>query len=382
VIDFCRARLRSNPRFRLIQHDRLAPAERSEFQSLSEDPDFFGILLPPGGSKHPPKSVSRDAALLFLSLAEPACLPHLLTSLFGSDANDRLRQLVLDDVLEVEHAGGFVSGPAVLELLKDDSGTPPVSRVAQLSSDAIAYAAALELLELHQVAGRLYLFNTSPSTPALQWRFATVERQLTFVSGSGVAARQLRTQWRGEPVNDGWLAWSGQHTTGASYKLYVSPRLDDLPAVFAAAIESFARAGCSRFKLGLGAYGLLRPDKLVAYFAELDQVLNAAELVKRSAGGARTQGVPFSAAIDADGLVSWGMDPPRFEQVPAGREYQSWRHWLTERVAVYAMAAGQAGCDVHAFVRQRIALDGVDPSSWNPNLAIWRGPVGTEQEAA
>jgi hypothetical protein len=382
VIDFCRARLRSNPRFRLIPHDRLAPPQRNEFKSLSEDPDFFGVLLPSEDSKYPAKSVSRDAALLFLALAEPACLPHLLAGLFGSVADDRLRQLVLDGVLEVEQADRFVSGAEALKLLTDERGRPPASRVAQLSSDAIAYATALQSLELHQVAGRLYRFNAAPSTPALQRRFATTEGQLALVSGDGAAARQLRTHWRSEPVEDSWLAWSGPHAQGAAYKLYVSPVLDDLPAVFAAATESFSRTRCTLFKLGLGAYGVLRPDKLVAYFGDLDQLLEAAERIQRSAGGARAQGVPFSAPIDADGLVSWGMDPPRFEQERAGREYQSWRHWLTERVAVYATAAGQSGTDAQAFVRARIALDGVDPSSWNPNLAIWRGPVGTEQEVA
>jgi hypothetical protein len=382
VIDFCRVRLRSNPHFRLVPYDRLAAPERTELKSLSEDPDFFGVLLPPPDSKHPAKSVSRDAALLFLALGEPACLPHLLAALFGPDAGDRLRHLVLDGVLEVEQAGQFLSGAEALDPLKDGPETAPTSRVAQLSSDGIAYAVALESLELHQVAGRLYRFNTAPGTPALHRRFATSEQQLAFVSGTGAVARQLRTRWRSEPVKDSWLVWSGQHIAGAAYKLYVSPALDHLPAVFAAAIESFAAARCTQFKLGRGAFGLLRPDKLVAHFVELDHLLRAAELIQKSAVGASAQGVPFSAPIDADGLLSWGMDPPRSGQVLAGGEYQSWRQWLTERIAVYAMEAGQSETDLHAFVRKRIALDGVDPVSWNPDLAIWREPAQADEEGA
>ena len=55
--------------------------------------------------------VTRRRASLPL-FREPACVPHLLTSLFGANAEDRLRQLVLDGIFEVEHAGGFVSGAA------------------------------------------------------------------------------------------------------------------------------------------------------------------------------------------------------------------------------------------------------------------------------
>ncbi len=105
-------------------------------------------------------------------------------------------------------------------------------------------------------------------------------------------------------------------------------------------------------------------------------------MIRRSAAGAVAQGVPFTAPIDSDGLLSWGMDPPRFEQVLQSQQLQSWRQWLTGRIAVYVLAGREAGTDVHSFIRNRIELDGVDPVSWTPNLAIWRGPVGTEQGAA
>jgi hypothetical protein len=383
VIDFREVRVRSNPRLQLIPQDRLEPRALDEFRSLCEDPDFFGILLPAADSKLPAKSVSRDAALLFLALAEPACLPRLLTSLFGSDANERVRQLVLDGVLEVEQPGAFVSGAAALELLNEGRQTPGSSRVAQLSSAAIDYAEALPSLEVNEIAARLYLFNTAPSTPALQRRFATDEQLLQFLFETTAVARRMCADWRRQPVQDSWLVWSNARTAEpAPYKLYVSPTLEDLPPVFAAASDSFTRAGCKQFKLGRGAYGVLRPDKLVAFFVDLDQLLQAAELIQRSARGASAQGVPFSAPIDPGGLLSWGMDPPRFEQVLAGRQLQSWRQWLTERIAVYAIAARQSGTAAQAFVRERIAFDGVDPSNWNLNLTMWREPLVPTQEIA
>src|ERR1700726_2825051 len=139
MINFWEARLRSNPHFRLIPFDQLEEREQRAFQSLSAEPDFYGLLEPPSASVIPVKSMSRDAALLFLTLREPACVPHLLTSLFGPNVEDRLRQLVLDGVFEVEHAGGFVSGVAAFPFFGGRPDDVSTCRVVQLSLDAIAY---------------------------------------------------------------------------------------------------------------------------------------------------------------------------------------------------------------------------------------------------
>lgn len=112
MIDFRQVRLRSNPRFRLLLFDQINEREQHPLKPLAAEPDFYGLLAPPPNSELPAKSVSRDAALLFLTLREPACVPHLLTNLFGPDLQDRVRELVLDGVFEVEQAGKFVSGAA------------------------------------------------------------------------------------------------------------------------------------------------------------------------------------------------------------------------------------------------------------------------------
>jgi hypothetical protein len=383
MIDFRAVRLRSNPHFGLVPFDRLPAAELDTFRSLSEDPTCFGILVPPEGSVLPVKSVSRDAALLFMSLREPACLPNLLEQLFGADAGERMRQLVLDGVFEVEQSGQFVSGAGALAVLGDRHDGASGASQRSLSEEAIAYAAAFELLPAQELATRLYCFNTAPGRPELHRRFRNDDRLLSFLLKDDAIVRLLRSRWRREIVGDSWLGWhGGDSVEPAAYKLYVSPALQDLPRTFEAAIDAFAKTQCAGFKVGRGAFGLLRPDKLVAYFSGLDSLQRAAELIHRSAGDARAQGVPFTAPIDSDALLSWGMDPPRFEQVLQAQQLQSWRQWLTGRIAVYLLAARQAGGDVHSFVRNRVQLDGVDPRSWTPNLAIWRGPVGTQQEAS
>jgi len=148
-------------------------------------------------------------------------------------------------------------------------------------------------------------------------------------------------------------------------------------------VDTFFQVKCSQFKIGRTAFGLLRPDKLVAYFASLEQLKEAAELIRASAAGIAAQGVPFTGAIDAEGLVSWGMDPPRFEQVLPGQEHQSWRQWVAGRIAVYTLTARESGAEnIPEFVRHRVGLDGIDTATWSPNLAIWRGRAGAEEEVA
>jgi hypothetical protein len=382
VIDLREARLRSSPSFRLVAFDQLGGRERDAFQSLTEEPDFYGLLSPPPSSALPVKSVSRDAALLFMTLREPGRVPYLLTTLFGGNANERLRQLVLDGVFEVEHEGQFKGGAGALSILGLEKGEEATTRVARLSREAICYAAALEGLSIGELAARLYMYNRVPSTPEIQRKLGDEERVLSYVVGDSRVARQLGARWMREVSGDAWLMWrTRQSTPRLDFKLYVSPTLDSLPAAFSLAVDAFRRVGCARFKIGRTSFGLIRPDKFVAYFPSLEEVREAADLICASASGISAHGVPFTAAIDADGLVSWGMDPPRFEQVLPRQAHQSWRQWLAERIAVYMLTAREAASDdISAFVLNRLALDQIDVTSWTPNLAIWRNRACKDED--
>ena len=383
MFDLRATRLRSSPRFRLISFDQVDDKERRLLEPMAADAGFYGLLAPPANSSLPVKSVSRDAALLFLTLREPACVPHLLSSLFGADVQNRVRELVLDGVFEIEQGGRFVSGLAAFPEIVSTETAVQRSRVAQLSTDAIAYAGALEELELAEIAARLYMYNRAPVVPRFLRQFADDEKILEYLIAGTVTDRALQSHWKRQNSSQGWLFWQGEGRAGPHpFKLYVSPAVEALPQAFQIAVDSFARVKCTQFKVGRSAYGLLRPDKLVAYFVDLDQLREAAELIHASAAGITTQGVPFTAAIDREGLVSWGMDPPRLEQVLADQTHQSWRQWVAARIAVYTMAAKESGAeDLVGFVLERVGLDGIDTSTWSPNLAIWRGLAETEEVA-
>jgi len=352
-------------------------------ESLAQDSNFFGILVPPDSSPAPAKSMSRDAALLFMTLREPACVPHLLTSLFGDRTQERLQELVLDGIFEIEQAGAFTSGSGALPACHRDSPGKPPSRVAHLSTEAIVHLSASEGLSANDAAVKLYMYNRVPCTAALQRRFADDEDVLTFLTGKTDVQKRLSKHWVRDVSQEAWLIWHRPGSASLGFKLFVSPMLDDFPETFQVAVDAFCRVKCSHFKVGRTAFGLVRPDKFVAYFENLEQVKEAAELIRASTSGIAAQGVPFTGAIDTDGLTSWGMDPPRFEQVMSWQEHLSWRQWVTERLAVYTLAGKESGvADVVDFALRRITLDGVNSETWTPNLGIWRGSVGTEEGAA
>jgi hypothetical protein len=125
-------------------------------------------------------------------------------------------------------------------------------------------------------------------------------------------------------------------------------------------VDALAATGPVAFKVARRPDGLLRPDKLVAYFASLDGLRRAAARLEPAVRGLRAQGVPFTAAVTEDGLLSWGADPP-------DRGLGSWRAWLCGRLAEHLVDASRAGVrDPAAEAARRVAADGVDPATWAP----------------
>ena len=193
--------------------------------------------------------------------------------------------------------------------------------------------------------------------------------------------RRLSSAWRvsEKPLN-GWIAWSSTRTIATSpapnqptCQLYVSPAPSDLP--FAFAEVSNLAAAPQQFKVGAEATGILRPDKLVLYFSSLERLHAAADELQSRLGGIAAHGVPFSAEISGDGLLSWGMDPPSTSRVVSWQEPESWRLWVVRRLAA-AMVAAQAEPDAAVapahFAMERLRHQGVDVEDWTPSAALWR----------
>lgn len=173
----------------------------------------------------------------------------------------------------------------------------------------------------------------------------------------------------------GWLFWAmpgrGDRRPRADFKIYVSPTLEALPDLLPVILEVFAECGVRLFKIGADLPGLARPDKIVAYMDEFQQVEELGRQLASCLRDVPVHGVPFTAELSGDGLVSWGMDPHEGAVVD-GQERPSWRLWITNRIAAALLDARQAGTrnvEPWRFALDRLRLDGVDVDAWTPTAA-------------
>lgn len=382
-------RFRASPNYELVLFDRLDAQAREALAELARDPGFYGIMRP--RSEQPSaalRSVDRETALLLLTLREPGPLP--LYARQADPTGDAVRRLVLDGVLEVRLGEAFVSGPdaatsslfAVADRERSGSG-----RLGRLSWDAIDYGAALDLDDRDALAMRLYTYNRLPLSTPHAARFHDAAAILAM------AVDDARLRDGGWAVTTGsgghWINCSRQVRLGrrhsaadaaaqAMYKLYVSPAVDGLPAAVTELLAALESVGGRQFKMAATAAGLLRPDKVVAYFDDLERLRAVADRLSGRLAGMSAHGVPFTAGIDADGLLSWGVDPPAAARPLSWMPQQSWRSWIASTVAGAILEAKRHPGTVSPaqFVRERLVLDEVDPDRWAPTQRLWRTSWG------
>jgi hypothetical protein len=374
---------RANPAFELILYDRLSPEERQALAELRKDPDFYGILRPrDGASALGVKSVDRETALLVLTLREPGPLPSYMAALLGEGVLRTVSRLVADGILEVEHGGGFVFGAAALPLFsageEPGAGGTAAGRLAGISVAALRYGQDLDVDDALSLSYRLYGYNRRPLTPRWKRLLSGGDAVLEWL-GIGPGGRwrpDLDRGWESRGPTDWWLSWHSRAQvdaltgSGATWKLYVSPAPEVLPESFGAILEALAAARAPQFKVGADAWGLLRADKIVAYFPSFELLAAAADALASRLSGMPAQGVPFTSEIGGDGLLSWGVDPPREESATGG---ESWRLWLTHRLARALISARSAGAtEPWRFALERIRLEGVDTDTWTPGAMLWK----------
>jgi hypothetical protein len=378
---------RANPHYELVLLDRVAPAERAALGELESWSDTYGLLRPRPESGLGLRPASMEVALLFLTLEQPQPLPAYVRAQLGDDLDRSIGRLVLDGVLEIEHEGAYVCGAKSGELVLSSRSEGGRGRIGQLSVAALRYAQELADLPAPLLALRLYLYGRQPVSPELHRRLPDDSAVASYlgIAPGGTARAALDAGWRAVPsMADGrryWRTWRrrsvGHAADGASvtpYKLYVSPAIEALEAALDAVADSLARApGVSAFKVGADLAGICRPDKLVVYFDRLDDLQRGAAQLGDRLEGCPAHGVPFTAPVTADGLLSWGADPPA-PSAADGEALTSWRMWVTERLAEYLVVAreGSAGAlEPWQFALERLRLSGIDTDTWAPANGMW-----------
>jgi hypothetical protein len=399
-VDLSKARLhelssrpfRANPSYELVLFDRLPPDERRALAGLEQDPELYGVLRP-GAPGLGLKSVDRETALLFLTLREPGPLPAYVRTAFGESAGRAIVRLVAEGVLEIEHGGAFLSGATALDRLRTERGCPEDTgrgRLAGLSIDALRHAQALALDDPLALSYRLYGFHRRPLTPGWKRRLPSPQavRDYLGLGVGGAARRALGAGWLEQqaPRSGGWLSWQAAATLGGgiggadipgpaapTWKLYISPTPEALHDGFAAIVEALTATRSWQLKVGSDAAGLLRPDKLVAYFPSFERLAEAAGRLAGSLSGIAVHGVPFTAEVGGDGLLSWGVDPPASERRLPELGRESWRLWLTHRLAralLAARATPSTAAEPWQIAVERLRLEGVNTETWTPGSGL------------
>jgi hypothetical protein len=324
-------------------------------------------------------------------------VPSYIKAAFGEATGPAIAELILDGVLEIMYDGEFVCGSdahaAIYPPSSIVSDALKGSAVSQISIDALKYAQMLDIDEPNVLSMRLYCFQRIPLSPRWQRRLPDGNAVLDYLQvRSGANRAVLDANWISSTPgarSDGWFAWHSQRvryspdSADPIFKLYISPLPEQMADVFRIALKVLSDSTCISFKVGNDACGLLRPDKMVAYFGQFEDLAEAAGCLETQLKGCQAHGVPFTAPISAEGLLSWGIDPPQRVQSPLTWLRESWRLWVTNRLATALLVAKHARrstLEPWQFALQRLRLDGIDTDTWTPSQQIWRRN-GSDKEA-
>jgi hypothetical protein len=208
---------------------------------------------------------------------------------------------------------------------------PHVRRLLDLSRQAVSYAVELRNSRgSSDVWEQLYHFNTLPERSHADLLTPSDEPGEAFVVP---LLAQFGPEWvwtqRTDPQ---WVFFSQPHRREAArsarrrngrYKVYLSPTVGGFRN---SVMKTLGASGdCAALKFARTRAGTLRPDKIVIYTDSLAHTRRVATSMLSALGEIRAQGVPFTAELGGDGLLSWAVDPASSE---LGR-FSSWRVWIS-----------------------------------------------------
>lgn len=317
------------------------------------------------------KALDRHTHDLLGSLGDPGPINAHQLSLLGARAGQFLERLVLDNILEYEDQGRFVSGANA----NFTQGITAQNWCDPLSQAAIEYGIAHSLNDSVRLSARIYFYNREPASPCL----------LDLYPDSGSMMHELQRDFRpllfadnsdwfcrtSTPDNPGWLVFRRKSQNGeksAPYKIYLSPESNGFMDFFHHAAPLLAGdQRVVRFKIGATAHGLSRPDKCVAYCKTLEDQAEVCNQLVHALGAWPAHGVPFTTPACETLLFSTGTDPLQHERVLPGYERPSWRLWITNQIA--NTLAPLKAQDIEPqrqieLLQRRLQLAGINPDGW------------------
>lgn len=300
-------------------------------------------------------------------------------------------QLVLDSVFEVKYNDSFISGvDAVNKVLMPVSEQTALAAgdsgnlTQRLSTEAIDFAFKSALSNPRDISALLYNYNRLPITREWRRLFPDEEAVTRYLGlGDDGSWPNMPAEIKPRPVKpnpDGsisafdqfWRYWTFREKEiaeeSASYKVYVNTVPADLPKIFRAVREFAADSGAYSMKIGRNLTELLRSDKFIVYFAYYDDAVDFVDEFSHRIKDCRHQVVPFSHQPNPENpLVTIGVDPPK-----KMGERNSWRHYVTDKVAMAIQGAWRAGVEnAIKHINSYLRVIGIDGVNWCPINRDW-----------
>ena len=373
-------KFRQGSLYKLTEWDQLGSYQKELLVGLENEADVYGLFEPVSDTSNLTFKVAyREVAMLYLHFQYNNKLPHYFIVSVNKNITEILIRLILDEIIQIEGETGYVSGAAALPVLYGENifeeHTVP-GYLSALSFKAIYYAWMLHDADLTSITQKLYSFNTVPWDAFMKSRFYETHsiKEFLFSRVNETSRHMLDEQWQTYPNDENkyWLSWSrhlpGQLLQERSHtcKLYISPHINDLPEIFRRFIPVISASQAFSFKAGNSLQGLLRPDKMVAYFYSKEALFYTAGLLREELGNYPSQGVPFTTQLDETGLLSYGEDPPVTE-VLSSVDGGSWRTFITDQLALAIVQARKnklSWQQTMGFIRAMLLTEGVDSYNW------------------
>lgn len=377
---------RANPNYKLLVLDEIPSEVDIAINELKSNPDCYAILQPQIENLGV-KAICQETACLYRRLTVPGRLLDALPSPVEiENLNAAIAELVFDGVLELRVGEAFISGPEASSRIYQMNEGLGTNRIAQLSYDALKYAQELRLDDTRLLSMRMYFYNRSPATPEWKRRCRSPESIAEFlgIDLSTAHGKILDRNWARIPLspeNDWWFMWQPKRRNRdrektLTYKLYISPQCDYIQDALQVLVTVLTNSQAKSFKVGNDVYGLLRPDKMVAYFNSMVDLQEAASELQKQLMGCPAQGTPFTAELGCDGLISWGIDPPSDRHVISWLGDRSWRLWITNNLATALSSAkvlSNSDAEPWQLALNRLSLEGINTSTWAPVDSNWDG---------
>jgi hypothetical protein len=256
--------------------------------------------------------------------------------------------------------------------------------IGRISAEALEHAIDLATDDAGALTTALYTYYRIPLSRFWLARWPGRDEVMAEIGASGALQGFMDRYWSliSPESSPGWISWQSRTATprhrheplGITWKLYVSPRPEHIREAFAGLVRVLAEIPGAQMKIGRDAAGLLRPDKLVSYFTTREDLDRAAATLAAELHGCPAHGIPFTAGVDDDGLLSWGVDPPDSARALSWMGRESWRLWIATRLGAalsLAKGSGVSGDAALAFAVERVRRHGVDVDTWTPGASLW-----------